>query len=63
MGINNLLTKIKLYYKILHYILILFYQKTKKIVTLILFNIIDHIKSKNKDISFTVKTLSKIINH
>ena len=37
----------KLYYKILYCILILFYQKTKKIVILILFNIIDHIKSKN----------------
>ena len=30
--------------------LILFYKKTKKIVILILFNIIDHIKCKNKKI-------------
>ena len=44
MGFNNLLTNIKLYYKILYFILILFYQK----IILILFNISDHIKSKNE---------------
>ena len=52
MGINNLFTKIKLYYKLLYYILILFYQKKKKLRKLsflILFNVIDHIKSKNKN--------------
>ena len=51
MGINNLLTNIKLYYKILYCMLISFYQKKKKkkIIILILFNITDHIKSKNKN--------------
>ena len=59
MGINNLLTKIKLlvYYKILFRILILFYEKPKKIVILILFYIIDHIKSKKKQKLVTVKTI------
>ena len=47
MGINNLLTKLN--YKILYYILTLFHKKTKKIVILIPFNIIDLIKTKTKN--------------
>ena len=54
MGINNLLTKIKIYYKILYCILMLFYQKRlRKLITL---------KVKIKIIPVTVETLSKIIN-
>ena len=55
MGINKLLTDIKLYYKILYCILILFYKRPKKIFILIQFNIIGHIKK-------IILTLSKIIN-
>ena len=52
MGINNLLTKIKLYYKILYCILIHLKKKEKrkeKLVILILFNMIDHFDTKNKN--------------
>ena len=49
MGINDLFTKIKLYLKIFYGILILIYETPKKIIILIRFNKIDHIKSKNKN--------------
>ena len=48
MGINNLFVKLDY---IIKYIVYEYYfiKKTKKIVILILFNINDHIKSKNKN--------------